>query len=614
MSPARTKDELRIFTPVGQLGQGWSEQIFWDTLDSGVDAIILDGGSTDSGPGRLALGKPNVPRSRLARDIGMLVQACHTHNVPALIGSAGGDGENALVDMCIDIVQEAVKANDYRPMKVISIYSEIPDDLVRQKLKTDLITPCGTAVPQLTEHEITTSTRIVAQMGLEPFLKAMQDNPGFDIIVGGRAFDPSPYAAFCLYHGFEDMGVNYAMGKIMECGGVCALPKSRESLAIVRHDNFDILPCDIKARCTEVSVAAHFLYEKTRPDIIHGPGGALLLSDTTYEQIDERTVRVRGAKYKPEPEGQYTVKLEGARVNGYNTIVLGAMRDPILLSQLDSWIASIEVMVAERCSGIDFELKIHKYGVNGVMGPLEPDTTTVPKEVFVAVQAKAATQDEANEIASAAKLGLTHMPYPDQLATAGNFAWPFTPSEVPMGPLAKFCVYHIMHEVDPTALFPIKVMDFHGNNSFVAQPRPVKTIQPQTVTDSAGKGLANPKKYYLTPKPAEGTCYLADIASVVRSKNSGPYELTFDILFGDQATYKKVKETGILTRETIAKLYHIADEDVIASLFWDQAMAYKATIRRPAVSGGFGETDTHGSQQHVPLLYIKMPFGRERAS
>lgn len=61
-------------------------------------------------------------------------------------------------------------------------------------------------MPQLTEHEITTSTRIVAQMGLEPFLKAMQDNPGFDIIVGGRAFDPSPYAAFCLYHGFEDMG------------------------------------------------------------------------------------------------------------------------------------------------------------------------------------------------------------------------------------------------------------------------------------------------------------------------------------------------------------------------------------------------------------------------
>lgn len=206
MSPGRTKDELRIFTPIGQLGQGWSEQIFWDTLDSGVDAIIIDGGSTDSGPGRLALGKPNVPRSRLVRDLNMLVQACHTHNVPVLIGSAGGDGEDALVDMCVDICHEAIKANGYRPMKVISIYSNIEQDLVRQKMKDNLISPCGGGVPELTEHDVASSTRIVAQMGLEPFLQAMQDNPGFDIIVGGRAFDPAPYAAFCLYHGFENMG------------------------------------------------------------------------------------------------------------------------------------------------------------------------------------------------------------------------------------------------------------------------------------------------------------------------------------------------------------------------------------------------------------------------
>jgi hypothetical protein len=51
--------------------------------------------------------------------------------------------------------------------------------------------------------------------------------------------------------------------------------------------------------------------------------------------------------------------------------------------------------------------------------------------------------------------------------------------------------------------------------------------------------------------------------------------------------------------------------DVVASLYFDQALAYKATIVRPAMSGGFGETDTHGSQQHVPLMYLKLPFGRE---
>lgn len=260
------------------------------------------------------------------------------------------------------------------------------------------------------------------------------------------------------------------MGKIMECGGVCAQPKSREALAVVRHSDFDIIPLDPKSRCTPVSVAAHFLYEKTRPDMIQGPGGTLVLSDTSYEQVDDRTVRVRGAKFEPEPEGEYTVKLEGARVDGYQTVFLGALRDPVLLSQLDSWIASIEATVREHNSSFTYDLKIHKYGINGVMGSLEPDTSIVPKEVFIAGQARAPTQDQANQVASTAKLCFTHAPYAGQLATAGNFAWPFTPCEIPMGPLSEFCVYHIMHKVDPVGLFPIKVNDLHGDDSFNPQP------------------------------------------------------------------------------------------------------------------------------------------------
>lgn len=125
------------------------------------------------------------------------------------------------------------------------------------------------------------------------------------------------------------------------------------------------------------------------------------------------------------------------------------------------------------------------------------------------------------------------------------------------------------------------------------------------------KKLEASKKYWLTPEPAAGTCYLADVASVLRSKNSGPFELTFDVMFPNLEVYTKVKNAGLLNRETISKLYSVPDEHVIASLFFDQAMAYKATIARPAVSGGFGETDTHGSQQHIPLMYLTLPFGRE---
>lgn len=206
MSPGKTKEEIRIFTPVGQFGQGWNTGVFWDTVESGVDAIICDAGSTDSGPGRLALGKTAASPAGYKRDYSECVKAAHTHGVRTLIGSAGGSGSNAFVDMSVQLIKDIVKEKGYRPMKVISIYAQIPKDLVHQKLKDGLVSPCGKGVPDLLAHDIDTSVEIVAQMGLEPFLKAMNENPDFDIIIGGRAYDPAPYAAFALHHGFTDLG------------------------------------------------------------------------------------------------------------------------------------------------------------------------------------------------------------------------------------------------------------------------------------------------------------------------------------------------------------------------------------------------------------------------
>jgi hypothetical protein len=125
-----------------------------------------------------------------------------------------------------------------------------------------------------------------------------------------------------------------------------------------------------------------------------------------------------------------------------------------------------------------------------------------------------------------------------------------------------------------------------------------------------GINVSSTKKYFLTPVPAEGTSYLGDQASVVRSKNAGPYEITFDIMFADDETYLKVKKCGALTQSAVAKLYNIDEDDVIACLFWDAARAFKATIKRHTVSGGYGETDTHGSQQHAPFLYLVLPIPR----
>ncbi|HER24719.1 MAG TPA: DUF4387 domain-containing protein [Candidatus Atribacteria bacterium] len=101
---------------------------------------------------------------------------------------------------------------------------------------------------------------------------------------------------------------------------------------------------------------------------------------------------------------------------------------------------------------------------------------------------------------------------------------------------------------------------------------------------------------------------IIDLVKVIRSKNAGPFELTFDIIFKDKETYQKVKETKVITKELIAQLYHIPLEKVLHFVEFDPANAIKATIVRQVDSGSIGETDVYGAQQHAPLLEIKIPY------
>lgn len=98
---------------------------------------------------------------------------------------------------------------------------------------------------------------------------------------------------------------------------------------------------------------------------------------------------------------------------------------------------------------------------------------------------------------------------------------------------------------------------------------------------------------------------LRDIASVIRSKNSGPYELTFDVIFKDFDMFSKVKAAKVINEEVIAKLYNIPVSDVMIVVYFDPAKAVKATIVRPIPSGALGETDVYGAQQHAPLMDFK---------
>ncbi len=95
---------------------------------------------------------------------------------------------------------------------------------------------------------------------------------------------------------------------------------------------------------------------------------------------------------------------------------------------------------------------------------------------------------------------------------------------------------------------------------------------------------------------------LRDIASVIRSKNSGPYELTFDIIFKEFEMYNKIKAAKAINEKGFATLYNIPESDIINLVYFDPAKAVKITIIRPIPSGALGETDVYGAQQHSPPL------------
>jgi hypothetical protein len=227
--------------------------------------------------------------------------------------------------------------------KTIAIFSDIPKTVILDRLRAGAIRGCGKAVPLLTEKMVELSPRVVSQMGPEPFIDAMVANPDFDIIVGGRAYDPAPYAAYAAFLAGVKPGESTPevssrlfggfthMGKILECGGACAEPKSAGAIGTMYHDgSFDITPLDEGARCTPLSVAAHISYEKSRPDILLGPGGALDVTSARYEQLDdERTVRTQGSlfRFSRENGDPYQLKLEGAIKSGYRSLYMGSIRD-----------------------------------------------------------------------------------------------------------------------------------------------------------------------------------------------------------------------------------------------------------------------------------------------
>jgi hypothetical protein len=108
--------------------------------------------------------------------------------------------------------------------------------------------------------------------------------------------------------------------------------------------------------------------------------------------------------------------------------------------------------------GLKGSIHVHIYGKDGVMGALEPNPIPSGHELGILVEAVGPTQEAASTLCSITRSTMLHYGYPGRISTAGNLAFPFSPSDMPTGPVYEFSLYHLMQTDDPGD-FPLIVKE-----------------------------------------------------------------------------------------------------------------------------------------------------------
>ncbi|RJE85155.1 acyclic terpene utilization AtuA family protein [Paenibacillus sp. 1011MAR3C5] len=434
--------DIRILSPCGMLGYGFPEQSFLRGMEQQIHGIVVDAGSTDAGPHKLGAGVSIVSKRAAKKDLDIMIASGVPRGIPIIIGSAGGSGAAKHVNWTLDIIQEILQERDLQA-RISVIWADFTQEEVLQATREGRIHTLSPNIPPLDEAAICETNSIVAQMGHEPIVEALRQ--GADIIVCGRAYDPSPFAAIGIYHG-KDPGLSYHLGKILECGALCAEPGTTKDsiLGTITEDAFLVQSLNPARKCSPTSVAAHTFYEKEHPYILHGPGFTLDLEHCRFEEQEEGVVRVTGSRYIPAET--YKIKLEGARLVAYRTFVVAGIRDPILIGKLEEIEALVKQGAQDYYNDIpvsDYSIHFYNYGVNGVLGDKEPETFR-GHEVGVMFEVVAKTQELASSLCATVRSTFLHYGYEGRKSTAGNLAFPFAPSDIEFGPVYEFSVYHLM--------------------------------------------------------------------------------------------------------------------------------------------------------------------------
>jgi hypothetical protein len=456
--------EFRVISPTSCLGLvGIHPGAMKEAMSYAPHAICVDAGSLDPGPHYLGAGAPHVPRFQMKDELELLLTAACEARIPLVIGTAGGSGGRPHIRWNLEIVREVAREQGLR-FKMAVIHTTLDAQYLLKRVRREKI-PALQREGFLTERDVSATVEVVAQIGVEPLMKAL--DMGADVVLAGRACDDACFAAPALRYGF-DKGMALHMGKIVECASAPAIPlpgaKNLRTpmLGILRGDDFLIRPATSDWICTPRSIASHSAYERTSPLRQDEPGGMLDFSACRFEQFDKHTTRITGSRWVPAE--RYCVKLEGSELAGFRSIFIAGARDPAYIRQVDKITAFARKRIQDRFAakrlveGKDFHVFFHVYGKNGVMGALEPEKETRSHELGIIFEVVAPTQEMASEICYFGKYGLVWNQFEGRITTAGNLAYLYSPSILDTGPVYRLRVHHLLPIEDP-CMFPIEMME-----------------------------------------------------------------------------------------------------------------------------------------------------------
>lgn len=404
-----TSSDTVVVVPVGALGAGIDPAHLEAGLSPGAHAIALDAGSTDSGPSCLANGISKYSREAVKSDLTLLMTAQAKYGVPLLIGSCGTAGGDDGVDWTCEIAVEIAAELGLKP-RVAALYSEIPAETIKDRMAQGRVSPLAPLGP-LDEATVDRCAHIVGLMGPEPYIAALE--AGADVVLGGRTTDTAVIAAVPLMRG-AGAGAAWHAGKVSECGGLCTVDPTDGGVVVsVGAEAFEVWPMSERNRCDVYSVSSHMLYENTDPFLLTEPGGVLDVSAARYEALDARRVRVAGSVFDVKP---YTMKLEGAALGPYQTLMWVGIADPDVLEKVDLFVQTLHAALVgrvERVMGLSretFDISLRPYGWNAVSGLPAPAGAAPPREIGLMFVATAETQDLATRIARTCNPYFFHFP------------------------------------------------------------------------------------------------------------------------------------------------------------------------------------------------------------